>query len=126
VAANVVAHACGALNIGRTRIAFTDAPDMGRRQPHFDGMGYQGTKSPTDGIEIYKEGGRWPANVILTRASVSALDEQSGDRSSPWIGNANVGRKGGRMFGGSAQTATTKPEYRDAGGAARFFKQVGP
>lgn len=40
---------------------------------------------------------------------------------SPWIGNPNKGAKGGRMFGGSAQNTEDKPEYRDAGSAARFF-----
>ena len=55
------------------------------------------------------------------------LDVQSGDRSSPWIGNTGTGRKGGMMFGGRSanEEDLPKPEYRDAGGASRFFKQVG-
>ena len=40
---------------------------------------------------------------------------------SPWIGNNNSGAKGGRMFGGGQQSVSEKPEYRDAGSAARFF-----
>lgn len=40
---------------------------------------------------------------------------------SPWIGNPNTGAKGGKMFGGSDQAINEKPEYRDAGSAARFF-----
>lgn len=40
---------------------------------------------------------------------------------SPWIGNPNTGAKGGKMFGGSEQAISEKPEYRDAGSAARFF-----
>ena len=58
---------------------------------------------------------------------VVALDEQSGDRSSPWVGNPNRGEKGGMMFGGVSVNSTdlAKPEYRDTGGASRFFKQIG-
>lgn len=55
---------------------------------------------------------------------VAELDRQSGDRSSPWVGNKagnSVGAKGGVMFGGSSQTVTSKPEYLDRGGASRFF-----
>ena len=53
---------------------------------------------------------------------VKELDEQSGDTSSPWVGNARgVGAKGGQMFGGSAQSIDIKPEYADNGGASRFF-----
>ena len=40
---------------------------------------------------------------------------------SPWIGNPNTGAKGGKMFGGADQAINEKPEYRDAGSAARFF-----
>jgi site-specific DNA-methyltransferase (adenine-specific) len=67
---------------------------------------------------------RWPANVILDEEAGEMLDRQSGDRSSPWIGNPNTtGHKGGKMFGGSEQgeQADQKPEYRDSGGASRFF-----
>ncbi len=54
---------------------------------------------------------------------VRMLDEQAGDRSSPWIGNGKQrGNKGGKMFGGATgQSVNTKPEYKDAGSASRFF-----
>lgn len=54
---------------------------------------------------------------------IRLLDQQSGDRSSPWIGNSNDGAKGGKMFGGSEQSVSDKPEYRDSGGASRFYFQ---
>jgi len=55
--------------------------------------------------------------------AIRILDEQSGDRSSPWVGNPREsGNKGGRFFGGGAQgSVTEKPEYKDKGGASRFF-----
>jgi DNA modification methylase len=55
-----------------------------------------------------------------------ALSEQSGDRSSPWVGNSKghaVGRRGGQMFGGGNQNITTKHDYGDTGDATRFFYQ---
>lgn len=54
---------------------------------------------------------------------VRMLDEQSGDCSSHWLGNAKgVGAKGGKMFGGNEQIRPVpKQEYLDIGGASRFF-----
>ena len=66
--------------------------------------------------------GRWPANLIHDGSpEVVALFPNS---DSPWIGNNNSGAKGGRMFGGGQQSVNEKPEYRDAGSAARFFYQA--
>lgn len=55
---------------------------------------------------------------------VAELDRQSGDRSSPWVGNGKGnarGRKGGKQFGGGGQRTEEKMEYGDIGGASRFF-----
>jgi hypothetical protein len=73
-----------------------------------------------DGME---EVANW---ICAPGCPVASLDVQSGDRSSPWRGNLNVGKKGGAMFGGGVVNppGLGKPEYRDAGGASRFFKQV--
>jgi site-specific DNA-methyltransferase (adenine-specific) len=63
--------------------------------------------------------GRWPANLIHDGSEeVVGLFPHG---ASPWIGNPNKGAKGGKMFGGSEQRADHKPEYRNAGSAARFF-----
>jgi hypothetical protein len=91
VAANVLEHGTGAINVDGCRVG---------------------------------DAGRWPANVILDPDAADELDRLSGDRSSPWVGNVNLrGNKGGQMFGGSAQGEQDKqkPEYRDTGGASRFF-----
>lgn len=76
--ANVARHGTGALDIDGTRIQFTDVPDLGRRQPNFDNMGYQGMKAPSDSVALYKPGGRWPANVVITPAAVPRLGAQNG------------------------------------------------
>ncbi len=53
---------------------------------------------------------------------IRILDEQSGDRSSTRIGNQNMGKKNDKMFGGSENKIKERTtEYRDKGGASRFF-----
>lgn len=77
-----------------------------------------------DGCRIGGDSGRWPANVVIDELSAVILDRQSGDRSSPWLGNKkgnSVGAKGGLMFGGAEQKTKSKIEHVDAGGASRFF-----
>lgn len=63
--------------------------------------------------------GRWPANLIHDGSD--EVTDRFPISASPWIGNPNTGAKGGKMFGGSEQAVHSKPEYRDAGSAARFF-----
>lgn len=98
VAANVLEHGTGGINIDACRIH--SGPSSGSMSK-----------------------GRFPANVIFDEEAAAVLDEQSGDRSSPWIGNPNKGKKGGVMFGGKSSNPAdlSKPEYRDSGGASRFF-----
>lgn len=100
VAGNVLARGTGALNIDGCRV----------------------------GGNVWEPNaaGRWPANVIFDEAAAAELDAQSGDRSSPWVGNKKgntVGRKGGKTFGDGAENdpSLAKVEYSDSGGASRFF-----
>jgi hypothetical protein len=74
VAANVLAHGTGALNIDGCRVGYAPGEvDFGKvqRQQHSEGAvtGAFGAASLI-GTEIatYKPGGRWPANVIFTHA----------------------------------------------------------
>ena len=73
VAANVVKHGTGALNIDACRIAHGDDVDLGavQRQQHSEGsiVGAFGAASLI-GKEIatYKPEGRWPANLVLSHA----------------------------------------------------------
>lgn len=73
-----------------------------------------------DGMEVIDDWSCAPG------CPVAELDQQSGDCSSPWIGNPNTGAKGGKTFGGTEQTIDEKPEYRDTGGASRFFSVFTP
>lgn len=120
---NVAAHAAGAINVAACRIQFTDAPDLGRRQRNFDRMGYQGNQHPTEGVLLYKDGGRWPANVVLHRSVMSAMDEQSGIRKTTWIAPSHQNNRNGDFLGQVGHPG--QQGYNDTGTASRFFKQVG-
>lgn len=75
---------------------------------------------------VQAAGGRWPANVILDVGMAMAMDGQSGDTSSTRSsGNENNPKRGGNTtpaWGMSDGRETT--DYRDFGGASRYFKVV--
>ena len=96
VAANVLAHGTGALNIDGCRVATADRLSCSKASPYNDVDGGQGrtwNPSSTPGIEREQHAdGRWPANLLLTHAPgcgdecapgcpVAALDAQSGGAS---------------------------------------------
>ncbi len=89
--------------------------------PCGDGVPNSAGKANADGTETVDE---WRCTETC---AVAELARQSGDRSSPWVGNTrgnSVGKKGGVMFGGSPQSIDSKTEYLDIGSAARFFYQA--
>jgi site-specific DNA-methyltransferase (adenine-specific) len=116
VAANVLAHGTGALNIDGCRIEGAK-PDTtrgaGGQNGRFGPIGAQG--------RILDDGrGRWPANIVHDgSAEVVAAFPDTGPSSSG-------GRSTGRKFGQEAESAFTKDRARtghdDLGGSsARFF-----
>ncbi|AKJ28785.1 DNA-methyltransferase [Caldimonas brevitalea] len=132
VAANVLQFGSGALNIDGCRVPTTDK--LGGGAENADQKGNDGWARPWMEDEAARDAhasrvranvaraeelGRWPANVIHDGSEeVAAAFPNS---ASPWIGNPGQGAKGGAMFGGGEQNAVGKPEYPDAGSAARFF-----
>jgi site-specific DNA-methyltransferase (adenine-specific) len=118
VAANVLEHGTGALNIDGTRIGI-DGPDdrtagrptatFGNQQTVSGGDGSGGWAAP-DGL------GRWPSNVLLDERAAEMLDEQSGESSS------RIGKpRGGTPGPGWGIGTQVGSEYDDFGGASRFF-----
>ena len=99
VAANVLAHGTGALNIDATRIATTD--DL----------------SGNVNAEL---AGRWPANVALDESQAAALDEQSG-HSRGRGGAVGLGKGRAENASGIASTGRVASKHDDEGGASRFF-----
>lgn len=126
VAANVLRYGTGALNVDGTRIESNVDEMKGRSGtseiPGGDTTSYR-AHNAEGGIWEPNNQGRWPANVIMDEEAGEMLDAQTGSRPSPWIGNSNNGKKGGTPFGSETPNdpELDKPEYRDTGGASRFF-----
>jgi hypothetical protein len=121
VAANVLAHGTGALNIDGCRIATTE---------NLNGGAYSGGERPTQFLNggLYRQepsafiqpSGRWPANVCLDEEAAAVLDAQSGTlKSGAWNGNRNTS-KTMNVFG-EYESRTETPRAGDSGGASRFF-----
>lgn len=126
VAANVLEHGTGALNIDGCRIEFgEESVDLGRQQVNFDQMGYGRSARDTSGVATYKPGGRWPANVCLDEDQAAALDEQSGTKPpSARVAKGGACAKPGNLDGhlrGVGSQIGDEWGYNDSGGASRFF-----
>jgi DNA modification methylase len=122
VAANVLEHGTGALNIDGSRIG-SQGGTKGSPNPKGSLKAESGDFSNNRGSEAINAG-RWPANVILDEYSAGELDEQSGVRTSKaTIRPANsTGRSGGIMGATVERSDVGQPMgHSDTGGASRFF-----
>jgi DNA modification methylase len=100
VAANVLAHGTGALNIDACRVPGSA-----------DALGGQG--------RIVDDGkGRWPTNVLLDGETADQLDQQSGVLTS---GRIAAGAKKNTGMRGNVFTKEYQEHPGDSGGASRFF-----
>lgn len=115
VAANVLAHGTGALNIDGCRIG-TDPIEIHKRTENTTtASSMSGVSTGSTGTGEYRAG-RWPANVILDESQAEALDQQSGTSTS------KIGKPRGSFAPGDGWGMTqTGAEYDDVGGASRFF-----
>jgi DNA modification methylase len=125
VAANVLAHGTGALNIDACRIGTDDRLSFGSRE-----IGTNGIYSPiakdrqTPGEQHAL--GRWPANVALDEAAAELLDEMSGERrlgGSPRSDN-NRNQSNGHGYDYGSPMFKSGQHYSDSGGPSRFFLTV--
>lgn len=120
VAANVLAHGTGALNIDATRIEASGRPHIVKTGRRMSGSNIDGAESRAEGAT---DRGRWPANVVLDESQAAVLDEQSGVSTSR---AANRGNLGAGPFsrlegGGSIEGTDSVRGHDDSGGASRFF-----
>lgn len=131
VAANVLAHGTGALNIDGCRVPTSDTWSATRRSAlgimNDDGWQPKVTQAETH------DAGRWPSNVLLTHPDtcadqcapgcpVAELDAQSGTLTSganPTRRGADKGRQVLGEFAGQDECAA--PRGTDTGGASRFY-----
>lgn len=130
VAANVLAHGTGALNIDATRIAGQAAAGTGGARR----VKVSGDERTDTGAGLYAAGegagfephtsGRWPANVILDESQAAALDAQTGVKMSR--GHTPKSRKGAAadaVYGlkHAGQETVIETHAEESGGASRFF-----
>jgi DNA modification methylase len=114
VAANVLAHGTGAINVDGCRIG-TGEP-LGRENHSTSTFNHKNT---TPFVDNSRGLGRWPANVLLDEEAARALDIQSGMLTS----GANPTRRmtGLGYHGADGQDECNAPRGADSGGASRFF-----
>ena len=127
VAANVLAHGTGALNIDGCRIAHQSEADRAAATPQGRVTSNVAAGAAPDvedagRIDVERPDtskGRWPANVILDKAAGQELDAQSGIRTpGHWTQSKTTGF--GQFGGGTSEYHGTGPKS-EPGGASRFF-----
>ena len=120
VAACVLAHGTGAINVDGCRIGTTVETWPKSRTWGRPPVPTDGSTGSTGSIPL----GRWPANVLLDEEAARMLDEQSGITTSNPNPNPNPNYKNevfGRGMGGVVSAAN---QHADSGGASRFFLVV--
>jgi len=122
VAANVLEHGTGALNIDGCRVG--DGGQLSWAEPR--GIGYMGGGSNAGAVAATENAkGRWPANVVLDESQAAALDEQSGESRDGVAVNRNKdprAEKPHEVYGGGWLNGDLPDRtYGGAGGASRFF-----
>ena len=133
VAANVLEHGTGALNIDACRIGFAseaDEQESKTKNRHADfgtppgGNAVYGDFSMVARVN-YNPPGRWPANVILDEDQAAELDRQSGvtgPRPSGWSRSGSKASPNEAMSGGNYARDPKPDSFVDGGGgASRFF-----
>lgn len=155
VAANVLAHGTGALNIDGCRVGYTSDADKASARPGGKATSLNGafagkaqtcettttaaptkassttsatgsaptaptSSSPRAEFEVTQGAGRWPANVVLDETQAAALDEMSGESTTPNSVTRGAGGQHGTYSPIGRQDDV--PCYGDTGGASRFFK----
>jgi len=124
VAANVLAHGTGALNIADARVGdgseSRDRTGEASQEKRYTSDG--GTNiAALPGVRGGSSDGRWPTNVLLDESQAEVLDAQSGTLTSGKLmpHHADNGKSTGTL--GAMAGASGRESYGDSGGASRFF-----
>lgn len=118
VAANVLAHGTGALNIDASRVA-TDEDRS--RPPRTPSSILGGGKGPNLTASESNPDGRWPTNVLLDESQAVSLDSQTGILTSGMMSGVRGGDKMRSAYGDFKGSDAHVETYGDSGGASRFF-----
>jgi site-specific DNA-methyltransferase (adenine-specific) len=132
VAANVLAHGTGALNIDASRIGSEQIKTCAKKGMYGAGsadkmrdMGFRPYRVDNRDVQDSTHEGRWPANVLHDGSGeVLAAFASFGDKSSARKnGNPNNPKRGANHVATSYGQGDDSPthDYRDEGTAARFF-----
>lgn len=119
VAANVLAHGVGGLNIDACRVPSDEVTGWG-------GSGAGGQTWNSENMGLGKDGdarpvlGRFPANVLLDEHAAAEMDKQSGVTGSNFSKRKNA-RKTEGVYGEYAGGEPARTGPSDTGGASRFF-----
>lgn len=122
VAANVLKHGTGALNIDGCRVGMREERDLNRATS----IGYGG--SEPQGVVQDGGEGRWPANLALDPEAAAMLDAQTPDLKEGFSVNRNRDGEAhsGNTILGARNADTRDVGYGDHGGASRFFYVAKP
>ena len=120
VAANVLEHGTGAINVDGCRIAASPEDVKAAAVPMpagFGGVVAHGGGTGRSSERFDMSAGRWPANLILDGEAAAILDEEVGERRSagPYP-STSMARDGVCSFAGAPGAP-----YDDTGGPSRFF-----
>jgi DNA modification methylase len=125
VAANVLTHGTGALNIDGCRTSTTDDLNGGAYTPGRNGRAMApggDARNVADLGDFTQPAGRWPTNVILDDTQTAELDRQSGVLTSGSGIKAPEGKTHGFADGRTSIRHDGDKAYNgDSGGASRFF-----
>lgn len=118
VAANVLEHGTGAINIDACRVAHANAADLATSQAKNPGRAdtitsdVYGAGRPQQSVNV---DGRWPTNVVLDESQAEGLDAQTS------VTRSRVGKPREGAAGDGWNMTASGAEYDDEGGASRFF-----
>lgn len=122
VAANVLRHGTGAINVDVCRLPVHDedyarnaSGDRGHEENRARASDFAMTAGKASDL------GRWPANLLLDSDAAAMLDEQSGELVSGTMKAGQMRSQDGGYHGNFPGCATAHDTPGDTGGASRFF-----
>lgn len=129
VAANVLEHGTGALNIDACRTEYEQGGSLATNPSLRSGIsgGNGGHIFPTETerrVVTPHASGRWPTNVVLDEAQAAELDKQSGNLPGGVTVRRNMHgqeQNANGIYGSRKRYASEDFTYGDSGGASRFF-----
>ena len=131
VAANVLEHGTGALNIDGCRVGTEETGERNHKCAVYEGVA-DGYKRPNKSSYTHKTdwkmqpSGRWPANLIHDGSDevLGLFPQTKGGSGKPRVektGDSTISKTGGLGIEGGRPVGFETAQYGDSGSAARFF-----